>query len=674
MPYPHLFSPLRIGSLEVRNRIAMSPMGVAIIDGDGMMREPAIRYYEERARGGAGMIITEPCVATYPRGAQTRHQPGVSSDDFLPGLRELCRRVHRHGAAIAMQLVHHGKVARLDTRENRPLLMPSEPRFHGAMDMADDLTAQEVELLVAASGGRGKVQPASMEDIETLVADFATAVMRAREAGFDAVEIHAAHGYVISEFLSPAWNHRDDEYGGSTSNRTRLLREVIAAAKTRAGADYPIWCRLDAVELRTPGGISLDDASQHAQQAVAAGADAVHVSCYADATSGPGFTEAPLAHQPGAYTDYAAAIKRNVGVPVITVGRIEPDVGERLIAEGKADVIAMARKMLADPEIAAKLRGDRAADVRPCIYSYKCVAQPFFDRTVHCAVNPAMGREVELADIARDEADASLSLLVIGAGPAGLEAARIAAARGHAVTQIDRAATPGGLLRYAGALYEPNQHLLTWLIGQVEQAGVDLRLETTASSRLIAELAPAAVIVATGAQPRPVAIPGGDLAHVLSGYDAAAIVERSGIGKRVIVAGHDHVAVKIAVYLQQHGHQVTVLSETATHASTIAHPLRWRLLDDLRRAGATLHANAAITAIGAGGVVVASRGSEPSDFEIAADTVVLAGAMTPAPLVDPALDGIPLSCIGDAREVGNIETAIASAQRAVLDLELAIAI
>ena len=255
--FEYLNSPVRFGELQLRNRIAMAAMGVEIADEDGHAREPIIAYYEERARGGVGLIITEVCAVAYPRGATAHRQLAVSSDDYLPGLQELTDRVHRHGAKIALQLVHHGKVSRVDTKEGRELLVPSKPRFKGAMDMANDLSAEEIGWLMQAAGGsRPRFKEATHADIEWVIEVFASAAQRARRAGFDAVELHAAHGYLLSEFLSPAWNFRDDEYGGSRENRARLLQDVIRAAKLRAGDDFPIWPRIDCREFRTPGGIT----------------------------------------------------------------------------------------------------------------------------------------------------------------------------------------------------------------------------------------------------------------------------------------------------------------------------------------------------------------------------------------------------------------------------------
>jgi 2,4-dienoyl-CoA reductase (NADPH2) len=657
-------SPVRIGGLELRNRIAMAPMGVEIVDADGHVRERMIRYYEERARGGTGLIISEVCAIAYPRGATTAHQIAISDDAYLPGLRELTRRVHAHGAKIAFQLVHHGKVSRLDVKEGREVLMPSEPRWHGSMDMARDLTGEELGAMVAASGGAPpKIRVATHDDLRWLVETFASAAERARRAGADAVELHAGHGYILSEFLSPAWNHRDDEYGGEVEKRARLLQEVIRAVKQRAGADFPVWCRLDAVELRTPGGIVFEDAQRAAQLAEEAGADAVHVSAYADATSGIAFTEAPLVHREAGYVEYAAGIKQKLRVPVIAVGRIEFALADRLIAEGKADVIAMARKHLADAELAGKLAAGRPGDVRPCIYCYTCVAQPFFDRRVRCAVNPCTAHEVDVAELERTPAAASRRVLIAGGGPAGLEAARVAARRGHRVTLFESSAELGGALRLAARAYEPNARLLRWLEQQVRAAGVELRLGTPLTPERARELSPDVVLVASGARRARADVPGADLPHVFGG-DALATLLRDGeppVGARVAIVGGGMLGTNLASYLAERGRAVTVLEPGPKLATEMAHPRRWRVLHELRERGATLLASTRVTAVSADAVHALTKDKSGEETrEVAADHVVWTLGWTADPTLADALRaaGLRVAVIGDAGGPGFIEGAI----------------
>jgi len=711
--YDHLNSPVTIGGMELRNRIAMSAMGVEIAEEDGHAREPIIAYYEERARGGVGLIITEVSAVAYPRGATAQRQLAVSSDDYLTGLQELTERVHRHGAKIALQMVHHGKQSRLDTKQGRPVLMPSMPRFKGANDMANDMSREEIGWMMAATGGeRATIKEADADDIAWVIEAFASAAERARRAGFDAVEIHSAHGYLLSEFLSPAWNFREDEYGGSHENRARLLCDVIKAAKQRAGADFPIWARLDCREFRTPGGITPDDAARTAELAELAGADAIHVTAYSDATSGVAFTDGPLTHTESAYVEEAAMMKSRIGIPVIAVGRIEPKVADGLIRDGKADVIAMARKLLADPALAQKLAEGRPEDIRPCIYCYTCVAQPFFDRAVRCAVNPITAREDKLGDAERDVATTPRRVLIIGGGPAGLEAARLARLRGHHVVLCEKSGQLGGTLRFASLVYEPNERLLDWLESQVRKLGVDIRLNTEATIETIREVAPDQVFVAAGASRAKPDLPGVDRDHVFDGDDLRALLTGQGdgeaskklsllgrvavlagratgittspgrlreasraympVGQKVVVIGGGLVGLELAEFLAERGRRVTVLEEGPRFGLEMAHPRRWRVLDDLRQHGVELVAQAQVRSIGKRAVEYdkRTRKDETESRSVDADSVILAIGLGPNPDIAAGLKdaGVPIKEIGDVTGVGYLEGAMHDGFGAALEL------
>jgi len=354
--FSHLLSSGRIGTLETRNRIIMAPMGTNLGDGNGHVGERIKRYYETRAQGGAGLIILGVCSIDFPNGAAIPRQIGISSDDFLPGLKDLTDRIHRHGAKAAVQLQHAGKNAVLDIAAGRPLLVPSKPS--ATIGGMADLTAEEMQSMVSnltAKGAKLHYKVMTAEDIALLVDRFADAADRAKRAGFDAVEIHAGHGYVLSGFLSPSLNKRTDQYGGSVENRSRILVEVMQAVKQRVGNDFPAWFRMDATEFRIENGITLDDACRTARITEEAGADAIHVSAYANPALGHAFIEAPLVHKEAGFLPFAEQIKKGVSIPIIGVGRIEPEVGDRAIGKGKVDFIAMGRKLLADPEVPKKL-------------------------------------------------------------------------------------------------------------------------------------------------------------------------------------------------------------------------------------------------------------------------------------------------------------------------------
>jgi 2,4-dienoyl-CoA reductase (NADPH2) len=692
--------------METRNRIVMSPMGTNFGEQDGRVSERTLRYYEARALGGAGLIIVGVAAIAYPEGKAIPRQLGISDDRFLPGLTALAERIRRHGARAAIQLQHAGKVATQDIAAGIPLLVPSLPQHGGGM--LEDLTGEESEKLLRnlmRPGARLDFHELTGKEIPHIVARFADAAERARRAGFDGVEIHAGHGYLISAFLSRATNRRTDAYGGSAGARARLLVEVIRAAKDRAGADFPVWCRLDAREYRIEDGITLEESRETARLAEAAGADALHVSAYGNPTSGIAFTEAPLVHEPGAYLTFAAAIKREVRIPVIAVGRISPEEGERVLRAGGADFIAMGRKLLADPELPLKLRDGRPEDVRPCVYGYTCVGNIFVGESVACAANPATGREAELAI---EKAATPRRVLVIGGGPAGLEAARVAALRGHRVVLCEKERRLGGALFFSSLLWEPNGELVDHLVAQIRKLPIDVRLGQEVTPALVGEIDPEVILVATGARHVRPAIPGADRRHVLDGADLRdlflyrgvgraarrlgfgkrallragcwlGVAERPAwarrlsrlwmpLGRRVVIVGGGLVGIELAEFLAERGRRVTVVEEGEWLASEMALPRRWRALDRLRERGADLRTGVRVEEITETGVRLLARSGE-SDT-VPADAVLLAAGVAPDPRLAEVLGARhpAVRALGDCRAVGFLAGALEDGARAARDI------
>jgi len=703
--FKHLLTPGRIGSLDIRNRIVMSPMGSNLAESTGHVGERLARYYEARAQGGVGLIIVGVGAVAYPAGACIPNQVAISDDAFLPGLLDLTGRVHAHGAKIAIQLQHAGKVATQDMAAGRPMWVPSlVPMKMG--DLLEDLTMAEIQGVtgyLAQPGAGIRFHAMSTADIAQLIVMFADAAARARRAGFDAVEIHGAHGYLISTFLSPAANQRTDEYGGSLENRARLLVDVLRAVRQRVGGAFPVWCRLDAKEFRVDGGITFDDAQRVAEMAAAAGADAIHVTAYADPTSGVAFTDAPLVHQPCGYVDFAAVIKQRVRVPVIAVGRIDPEEADALIADGKADFVAMARKLLADPQLPAKLVAGRTADIRPCIYCYRCVGNIYLNQPVACAANPATGREAELAIT---PAATPKRVLVAGGGPAGMEAARIAALRGHAVTLCEKSDRLGGTALFSALVYEANGRLVDYLERRVRALPIELRLGQEVTPAFVQQLRPDVMLVAVGARRVAPPIPGVERANVLSGDDLRALMTGSDavvaeklslrhramlkmgqvlgmtervaltreltrhwmpLGKQVVVIGGGLVGVELAEFLSERGRAVTVLEESPQLAAEMALPRRWRALYALREHGVQLVTGADVVAITDAGVVYSRHGQRETAL---ADHVILATGVEENRSLADALAGCgaEIHLLGDCRGVGYIEGALRDAWRIACNL------
>lgn len=626
-PYAKLLSPGRIGRLELRNRILMTPMGTNQECEDGRLGEGILRYYEERARGGVGCVIAGVAAITWPEGACNPNQAALSDDRFLPEWEQLARRVHAHGAKLAVQLQHAGKVAQEDVKAGRPMWVPSLPSAKTG-DLMADLSPREIVKLTSAytsPTSRLAFHEMTVDDIAYLVGRFAEAAERAQRAGADAVELHAGHGYLLSSFLSPASNQREDAYGGVLEHRARFLVETLRAIRERVGSELAIWCRLDGCEFHAVGGITEADAQRTAELAEAAGADAIHVSAYADPTSAIAFTDAPLVHQPSGYLPMAEAIKKRLRIPVIAVGRITPEAGEAALRAGHADFIAMGRALLADPELPNKLAADAEERVRPCVYAYQCVGNVFLREPSRCMINPELAREEELA--IRPAAPAR-RILVVGGGPIGLEFARRAALRGHDVQLFEREPELGGRGRLAARLSEETADWLRWLVSEAQRAGVRIETGCEVMPDDVHASQAEELVVATGAA-REIVLPcGADAPEVLPVESLAEVLTRP--AARVAILGDDIIAIKAAEALAEAGHHVLLLGQApeGAWAPQVGLPRRWRALHALRRAGAELVLGAGPVRAEAGAVHFAPPGGEPQQRDV--DRIVVANGLIAA--------------------------------------------
>jgi len=517
--FPALLRPGAIGRVELASRIILPAMDMNLCE-DGEITEGEINHYERVARGGVAMVITGSGAVEYPHGATSTKQPDLSSDACIPGLRRMADAVHGAGSRLCIQLCHHGKSARLDMAASRDVLVPSMPEAAPDLSALADCTMRELGLLAAAAGGNAPTfRAATDEDLAVTTGAFAAAAVRAQTAGADAVEIHAAHGYLLSSFLSPAENRRTDRWGGSIENRARLTVEVIRAVREAVGSDLAVLVRLSGQEFGDDQALSVGDAVAIARLCEQAGADAIHVTGYG-VNPFADFTEGPLPSAEGAYRTQTTAIQAAVNIPVIAVGRISPELADDMLSSGQCEFVSMGRQLLADPDLATKLGDGRREQVRPCINCYVCVEQNFFDRPPICAVNPALGR----AEPDPAVAATARHVLVVGGGPAGMESARVAAERGHRVTLMEASGQLGGTAWVSQLTTPANGPLVAWLETEIERLGVEVLLSTPATAQTVRDLGPDVVVVATGAVRARPAVPGADLPHVSTGDDLRALL------------------------------------------------------------------------------------------------------------------------------------------------------
>ncbi len=634
--FSKLLSPVQLGSLRLRNRIAMCPMGTNLGEPDGTVGDRQAAWFEARARGGAGLILVGSVAVAYPSGSYDARQVACSDDAHLPGLRRLLDDVHRHGAAIAAQLVHDGGNSLLDIAEGRPLLVPSRKRPPAPDALSGMLTDEETAGVMApfsSPTAAYSVREATDEDLAWVVERFVDAARRAQQAGFDGIELHGGHGYLLHAFASPASNQREDRWGGSVEARAELLVTVIRAVRAAVGPDFPVWARLGMFEAHRDPGQRPEDALVTMALAVDAGLDAVHVTAYGEPMVATGITDGHTPHVPGALLEHAALARRELRVPVIAMGRVTPELAEEALERGDADVIAMGRALIADPDLPAKLAAGERDRVRPCAYQYKCIGAIFLNEAVRCAVNPDAGHEQEAGDRLAPAA-APKSVVVVGGGPAGLECARRLAQRGHRVELWERGGGLGGRLALAEVADRDLLGLREWLVGAAEDAGVVVKLGQTADTASLQATGPDAVVWAAGAT--------WDLDPELPGLAVVRDWLLGGddpFGPTLVIKGGGKASVTIAGVAARAGHEVTLVSASPVLAPELGLPGRFRLVADTAAAGVDLR---------------------PGATELpAADSTIAIG---PGPVdPPPGLDGIELHVIGDAAGTSGIAAGLAAA-------------
>jgi 2,4-dienoyl-CoA reductase-like NADH-dependent reductase (Old Yellow Enzyme family)/thioredoxin reductase len=521
-PFEKLFTPFQIGRLPLANRIVFAPVATNLGDDDGYATDALVDYYTARAKGGVGLIVLESC-AVAPEGGAVPKQIGIHSDASIQGYRKLTDSIHEYNSKIILQLQHAGRSSVTADVPVAPSPIPC-PMV-------------------------GKVpRELSISDLETLLNQFGDATRRGKEAGFDGVEVHLAHGYLLNEFLSPLSNQRTDEYGGSFENRLRFPLQVIQKVKEAAGDDLTVTCRISASEFME-GGLTLDDMKAITQEVVKAGIEAVSVS---GGTYGSvEWIIQPPSIEKGCFLSMAGEIKKTVSVPVIVAGRIDPEKALEAIQEDRADLVAVGRGLVADPEWANKLKKGERQDIIPCISCNQgCIARVFAGEHITCLLNPHTGRENQYSV---SPAAKPKKVVVIGGGPGGLKVASIAAQRGHSVALYEETGNLGGQFRLAGI--PPHKEVfkegLDYLIREAEQAGVDIVKNFRVDEQNVAELKGDAAILAIGGEPILPDLPGVKEERVVLAEEI--LTEKVKPGSKVAIIGGGLVGCEVASFLLEKG-------------------------------------------------------------------------------------------------------------------------
>ena len=643
--YPKLGSYLHIGNCTLRNRMVSAPMGFPDLTEDGCLTDGAIAFYEERAKGGAAIVtISEACV-DYAHGKSHGRLINLTNPGVIANLTNAARAIKRHGALANIELNHAGMLAEFD-------VVASERKG------ADGIHYGPVDCVV----NNTVVKAMTGEMINECVQMWAKGAALCKRAGFDMVMIHAGHGWLIHQFLSPITNTRTDEYGGSRENRARLAVKIIDAVRAAVGKGFPIEVRFSAMET-AEGGITLDDAIAFAKL-IEDKVDILHVSAGGEPDFG--ITHPSMFKKAGCNVAYAAEIKKHVKIPVATLGGLnEPDQMEEIIASGKADIVCMARALLADPYLPKKVEQNRTDEILRCMRCFHCHAERMLTQTRVCAINPVIGREYEARFIPK--AAKSKRVLIAGGGPGGMQSALTAAERGHSVTLCEKSGALGGNLKceYDVEFKSAFAKYTETMKKRLELAGVEIKLNTEVTPEYVRSFEPDALIVAVGSENLVLPLPGIDSDKVVFATELS--VREQQLGKRIAVLGGGLVGCETGLHLAKKGHDVTIV-EMRENAAPDANPRHRPLLMKELEKYAVVKTSLKAVAVSDEGLVC--EDAQGNRVTVEADNILSASGMKPRMNAADSLRGTApeVRVIGDCLRVANIREATFNGYHAALDL------
>lgn len=644
--FPHLSSPITIGRVTFRNRMFSAPMGGTDITNDGCIGPKSTAFYELRGKGGAGAVTVSECMVHPETDGSHAYHLDTSILNSLAAAAYTADAIRRHGAIPSLELSHSGMYA--------GTYMTDKSRQHNMNQWGPSDTTRPDGVAVKAL---------TKDMIADIVAAYGEVAGLAKRAGFEMLMIHGGHGWLLNQFFSPYFNRRTDEYGGSLENRCRLAVEVLQAVRKTVGEGFPIEFRMSGSEL-FEGGYDLEEGCRIAEQ-IEPYIDLLHVSA-GTYQRGFGDTHPSMFKEHGCNVYLAAEIKKHVSVPVATIGGLnDPGQMEEIIASGKADVVYMARALLADPFLPEKVMANRDEDIVKCLRCFTCMAERAATSTRRCTVNPLIGREMEGCEVSR--APEAKKVVVVGGGPGGLKAAHTAALRGHKVILMEKEAEPGGILKSEQALpFKREMYELSLTFAkQCCEAGVEIRLNTEATKEMIEKEEPDAVIIAAGSRPLVPPIPGIDGKNVVivNNY----YLEKERVGGEVVVLGGGLAGCEAAIHLAKEGKKVTVVEmrdALAPDANVRHRPLLLKELEGLVE-----------IRTGYRGVQVTEEGVVCEDKDgnrrlVEGSSVICAlGQRARTEVVEALRDTAPhVAVIGDCAKVATITNAVYQGYHAALDI------